>query len=140
MIKKRLLSLLSGCLIAAGMVNANARTDIDVNVGIVSEPPAPQIVVGPPMGYTTCYMTRGMWEGNIWIPRHQECAYPGGPYGSPVWISGYWACVVTRPYGRCGHWRWFSARWRGRPYYYRHAYNHYYGPGPGPGPYEHRRW
>lgn len=125
MFTQRLLTLLSGCLIAAFTVSAIAGTNIDVNVGIVTPPPPPVIVAAPPMGYSTCYRVPGTWARNIWIPSHRECAYPGGPSGSPVWISGYWGCDVIGPYGRCGHWRWYVPRWRGHPYYRHGGYAYY---------------
>ena len=127
MLNNRLLALLGGCVLAATSISAQARPDIDFNLGIITAPPAPAVVAAPPGGYANCYMTRGMWSGNIWIPAHQECSYPG-PSGMSIWASGYWGCVVIGPHGRCGHWRWYSPRWVRGHYYdheYRHGYDHH---------------
>jgi hypothetical protein len=96
-------------------LTAEARHHNGIDISISVAPPPAQIVVAPPHGYSHCYVTRGMWVDNMWIPPHQECSNPGASQSS-VWVSGYWGCVVPGRHGRCGKWKWLSHHWmRGAP-------------------------
>lgn len=104
---------------------AKHHTGIDISIS-VSPPPA-QVVVSPPRGYTHCYVTRGMWIDNMWIPPHQECTYTEASR-SRVWVSGYWGCVVPGQHGRCARWKWLSNHWmRGVPPQEIHHHEHGHG-------------
>ena len=123
--------LIMGFILMVFSLAAEARTNVGLDISINATPPPPPtntVVMMPPQGYSNCYMTQGMWLGNVWVPPHQECAYPG-PSGASVWVSGYWGCMAVGPGGNCGRWKWYTHRWvRGpvaRAYYGdRHAYHH----------------
>ena len=91
-------------------ITAEARHHSDIDIAISVAPPPAQVIVSPPRGYTHCYVTRGMWVNQVWIPPHQECTNPRAS-GSTVWVSGYWGCVKPGHHGRCGKWKWLSHRW-----------------------------
>jgi hypothetical protein len=107
--KTRLLSTAAGLCMLLGSSLANAHVNFDVNIGLYAPPPPPAhvVMVGPPQGYRTCYMTQGMWFNDVWVPAHQQCEYDG-PSGPQVWVSGYWGCLDVGPGGRCGQWRWYN--------------------------------
>lgn len=122
---------------------ASAHVNFDVNIGISAPPPLPPaqvVAVAPPQGYSSCYVTQGMWYNDVWVPAHRQCEY-NGPDGPSVWVSGYWGCPNVGPNGACGHWRWYGHRMVRRDVAYNHPdrfRDHHegprYAPGPGPGP------
>ena len=125
---KRFMLMLCG-LAFTSLLATSAYAHIDINIGISAPPPIPVgvAVVAPPSGYSRCYMTQGMWYGDVWVQPHQQCEYMG-PSGPTVWVSGYYGCVSVGPGGRCGNWRWYGHRMVGRgapPAHY--GYNHYHG-------------
>jgi hypothetical protein len=107
--KTRLLSTAAGLCMLLGSSLASAHVNFDVNIGLYAPPPPPAhvVMVGPPQGYRTCYMTQGMWFNDVWVPAHQQCEYDG-PSGPQVWVSGYWGCLDVGSGGRCGQWRWYN--------------------------------
>ena len=114
-------------------LTAEAKHHTGIGISISVAPPPAQVVVSPPRGYNHCYVTRGMWVDNMWIPAHQECSSPEASR-SPVWVAGYWGCVIPGLHGRCGRWKWLSNHWmRGAPpqeiheHEHRHANGHDHG-------------
>ncbi|MES2218319.1 MAG: hypothetical protein V4501_07900 [Pseudomonadota bacterium] len=108
--KTRLISTLTGLFALLASSMAAAHINVDLNIGLSAPPPLPPahvVVVGPPSGYRTCYMTQGMWFNDVWVPAHQQCEYAGSA-GPSVWVSGYWGCLDVGPSGRCGQWRWYN--------------------------------
>jgi hypothetical protein len=131
--KTRLISTLSGVFLLLASSMAAAHVNIDLNIGLSAPPPPPAhvVVVGPPAGYRTCYMTQGMWYDDVWVPAHQQCEYVG-PDGPAVWVSGYWGCIDVGPGGRCGQWRWYNRHMiRGDMAYAHPGYHGVYHDGPG---------
>ncbi len=105
-------------------LTAQARHHTGIDISISVAPPPAQVIVAPPQGYTHCYVTRGMWIDNMWIPPHQECSNPRASR-SAVWVSGYWGCVSPGRHGRCGKWKWLSHHWmRGAPPQDIHEHGH----------------
>lgn len=112
------------CFILLMSFTAEARHHSSIDVSISVAPPPAQVIVAAPRGYTHCYVTRGMWLDNMWIPPHQECSNPAAAHSS-VWVSGYWGCVVPGRHGRCGKWKWLSHHWlRGAPPHQMHEHMH----------------
>lgn len=106
--------MLTRCFILSTLIltsiTAEARHHSDIDITISVAPPPAQVIVSPPRGYTQCYVTRGMWVNQVWIPPHQECTNPQAS-GSAIWVSGHWGCVKPGRHGHCGKWKWLSHRW-----------------------------
>ncbi len=126
MIKRNLFILVTGLFLFLFSLSVEARTNVNLDLSLTATPPpAPAaMVVMPPQGYSNCYMVPGTWMGQVWVPPHQECSYPG-PSGPSVWVAGYWGCYAVGPGGHCRHWRWYGNRWsRGGPHDGRGHYGH----------------
>lgn len=78
---------------------------------IITEVPAPKIIVDAPVNYVSCSTVPAGWHGTVWIPAHKICQYSNAPEGV-AWIEGYWMCTKYKlDSGECTGWDWKDAHW-----------------------------